>query len=308
MNRSPPRVPAACQAILIAGTTASGKSGLANCYAHATDGLIVNADALQVYSCWRILTARPTAEDEKRHDHALYGHVDYAEPYSVGSWLHEVDALRKQNPGRLLIIVGGTGLYLTSLLSGLAPIPAIDDTTRRKANAIVAASGLAALRDELIAVDPDTAAIIDMNNPARLQRAWSVWHSTGKGMAAWHSETAPPLFARESVLSVVIECERTRLADRIAARLDSMITQGLLDECRNIRPRWDPDLPASRALGAAEIMAHLGGRMTLEAALSAAGQATRRYAKRQRTWLRNRMTGWLRIEADMTEHIHGRRP
>ncbi len=290
-----PPLPEDCQAILIAGATATGKSSLARHYAKQTGGIIVNADALQVYSCWRLLTDRPTEAEVAEYDHALYGHVDYEEPYSVGQWLEDLAGVQDQNPGRVLICTGGTGLYLSTLVRGLAPIPPIDEGARKAA----AAHGVEAMRDDLAIHDPETAAGIDLANPVRVQRAWEVLQSTGRGLAAWQERSSEPIVDRKRALAVVMECETERLADRIATRLAAMVTGGVLEECRSLQSRWDPDRQAARALGARAFMGHLDGMLSLEDALAQAGLATRQYAKRQRTWFRNQMQDWVRIRSGL---------
>jgi len=287
-----PQIPQDCRSILIAGATATGKSSLAKHYAEQTGGIIMNADALQVYSCWRILTDRPSEADMAEHDHALYGHVDYGERYSVGRWLQDVADVQDRNPGRLLIYTGGTGLYLSTLVRGLAPIPPIDAGTRKAA----AEREVEALRDDLAAADPATAAMIDLANPVRVQRAWEVLRSTGMGLAAWQRQSSTPLVDRDRALAVVTECGPGRLAKRIAVRLEMMVAGGVLAECLRLRSRWESDLPASQALGAREFMEHLDGRMSLAEAMTRAGQTTRQYTKRQRTWFRNQMADWARVE------------
>lgn len=276
--------------VLIAGPTASGKSALALALARAGGGVVINADALQVYGCWRVLTARPSPEEEAEVPHRLYGHVDFAAPWSVGHWLREVAPLLA-GPARP-IVVGGTGLYFRALTQGLAPVPAIPPEVRAEADARRAAEGAEALLAEL---DPATAARIDRRNPARIQRAWEVLRATGRGLALWQAETPAPLLPVEAAVAVVLEADRDWLAARIERRFRAMVAEGALEEARALLPRWDPRRPAARALGAAALVAHLRGEMPLEAALRAGIEATRQYAKRQRTWFRNAMPGWRRL-------------
>lgn len=274
--------------VLIAGPTASGKSALALAIAEAKGGVIINADALQVFGNWRILTARPTPEDEARVPHRLYGHVAGDTAYSVGHWLAEVAPLLS-GPLRP-IIVGGTGLYFTALTAGLAPIPAVPDAVRAEADSLPLAALLAGLDDA-------SRARIDTANRARVQRAWEVLRATGRGIAAWQDETPAPLLAPAACIRLVIDAPRDWLTPRIDRRFETMLAQGALDEARANLAGWSPALPSAKAIGAPELIAHLRGALTLAEAAEAARIATRRYAKRQRTWFRARMADWTAIAA-----------
>jgi tRNA dimethylallyltransferase len=276
--------------VLLAGPTASGKSALALALAEAQGRTVVNADALQVYARWRILTARPDAADLARAPHALYGHLAADAPWSVGHWLRALAPLLAARPAP--VIVGGTGLYLTALTEGLAEIPAIPPEIRAAAEARLAAAGLPALAGDL---DAPTRARIDSANPARVLRAWEVLHATGRGLAAWQAGTAPPLVPPAAAHPLVLDPPAAALAARIDRRFDAMMAAGALAEAAAELPGWDPAQPSARAIGAAELMAYLRGEMPLEAAVAAAKTATRRYAKRQRTWLRNRLGRWQRL-------------
>ncbi|MDP5307781.1 tRNA (adenosine(37)-N6)-dimethylallyltransferase MiaA [Paracoccus spongiarum] len=272
--------------LLIAGPTASGKSALALAVARAQGGLIVNADALQVWSCWRVLTARPSAADEAAAQHALYGHVTPDRGYSAGDWLREVEALRD----RRLIVVGGTGLYLTALTRGLAFVPPIPAAVRLEGDALLTRpDGLARM---VAGLDPLTRERIDLRNPARVQRAWEVLRASGRGLADWQADTPPPLIAPEDAQRVVIEADRDRLAARIAARFGAMLDQGALDEVAAMLPSWDPARQWAQAIGAPELVAHLRGEIDRATAIERAVIATRQYAKSQRSWFRGRMRDW----------------
>jgi tRNA dimethylallyltransferase len=278
--------------VLLAGPTASGKSALAMEIADRTGGAIVNADALQVFADWRILTARPTPADEAAVPHRLYGHVAGHEPYSVGHWLRDLrPLLGEARP----IIVGGTGLYFTALIEGLADIPATPAEVRAEADARMAEHGPAPLIADL---DAATAARIDRLNPVRIQRAWEVQRATGRGLAAWQDATPPPLLPLDRTHAFLIPGDRDWLAPRIARRTDAMLEAGVLEEARANRPGWSPALPSAKAIGAAELMAHLDGRLTLDAAREAIVTLTRQYAKRQRTWFRARMSAWVPVHPD----------
>lgn len=281
--------------VLLAGPTASGKSALALQAAETTGALIVNADALQVYEGWRILTARPSPGDEERAEHALYGHVPMDRVYSVGAWLDDVGRVLAANPDRPVIIIGGTGLYFSALTEGLAEIPPVPAKVRAAHDALVAAGGAAAVVAELERDDPETAARIRLDNPRRVQRAWEVLRATGKGLSTWQARAAQPLLPRTRCNAYLLNPAREVLARRIADRFDAMIDAGALEEVRGNLAGWDDTLPAYRAIGAAELRAFLEGRLTRDAAVERAVIATRQYAKRQRSWFRARMQGWHNI-------------
>jgi tRNA dimethylallyltransferase len=278
--------------VLIAGPTASGKSALAMEIADRAGGTIVNADALQVFADWRILTARPSPADEAALPHRLYGHVPGHQPYSVGHWLRD---LRPLLGGGRLVIVGGTGLYFTALTEGLADIPPTPPEVRAEADARLAEHGPGPLLADL---DPATAARIDTLNPVRVQRAWEVQRTTGRGLAAWQDDTGPPLVPLAGARAFLIPGDRDWLAPRIARRFDAMLDAGVIDEARANRPGWSPALPSAKAIGAAELMAHLDGALPREAARELIVTLTRQYAKRQRTWFRARMSAWVPVQPD----------
>jgi len=275
--------------VLIAGPTASGKTALALRIAAAGGGIIVNADALQVYDGWRVLTARPGPEDEMQAPHALYGHVPFEAEYSVGDWLRAVAPLL--NGPQRPIIVGGTGLYFRALTEGLADIPPVPQDIRAQADARDPDDLLC----DLIREDPVIAARIDRQNPARVRRAWEVLRGTGKPLSAWQAETAPPALPLRDATALVLDADRDWLNDRITRRFDHMLEHGALDEARANLPRWSRAGGAAKAIGAPELIAHLRGEMSLAAARDAAIIASRQYAKRQRTWFRARMGEWTQI-------------
>ena len=278
--------------ILIAGPTASGKSALALQIAEAQGGRIINADALQVYDGWRVLTARPSVEEETRAPHALYGHVPFTGDYSVGDWLRDLAPFLREGPRP--IILGGTGLYFTALTEGLADIPTIPAEIRAQADALDITVMLADLDHE----DPMIAARIDRQNPMRVQRAWEVLRATGRPLSEWQADTPAPTLPLSNCQPLVLDCDRDWLNTRIKRRFDLMLTAGALDEARAALPQWDSAKGAKKAIGGPELIAHLSGELSLEDARDAAIIASRQYAKRQRTWFRARMADWRRVLAD----------
>lgn len=271
--------------VLIAGPTASGKSALAMALAARDGRTIVNADALQVYGNWRILTARPSLADEAALPHALYGHLPRDAAYSAGDWLRDLAPLLS-GP---VVIVGGTGLYFSALTEGLAEIPLTPSAIRAEADARLATDGIASLLRDL---DPATLARIDRQNPMRVQRAWEVWRNTGRGLAGWQDTTGPALLPPDQCEALVLRPNVGWLDARIHHRFHQMIAQGALEEARAEAPFYDRALPSAKAIGARELIDHLAGRMTLADATAAAILASRQYAKRQRTWFRSRMAAW----------------
>ncbi len=281
--------------LLIAGPTASGKSALALGLARRLDGAVINADSQQVYRDWRILSARPTPEDEAQAPHFLYGHVALEAEYSAGAWLRDLVRVMEQCRARDLrpIITGGTGLYFKALTEGLAPIPPIPPEIRARAEAELQRLGLARLHAALAARDPETAAALDRANPVRVLRAWEVLEATGTGLAEWRRATAPPLLPLDRTMAIALTPPRPWLHARCDARFDAMLNEGVLDEVADVMALGlDPSLPGMKAAGAPDLMAHLAGQLSLDQAVTRAKTATRRYAKRQLTWMRNQMFRW----------------
>ena len=285
MSQLPPIAPD--QPVLIAGPTASGKSALALQIAQEQGGVIINADAIQVFDNWRVLTARPPEEDEAIAPHLLYGHVPYDADYSVGHWLRDVTPLLASGPRP--IIIGGTGLYFTALTQGLAEIPATPPALREEANARVAKEGFEALLAEL---DAKTAARTDRQNPMRVQRAWEVLTATGTPLADWQDNTPPPLLPLSATLPILFDVPKDWLNARIARRFNLMLEQGALEEAEANLATYDPTHLSAKAIGAPELIAHLRGEIDLETAREQATIATRQFAKRQRTWFRSKMKTW----------------
>jgi tRNA dimethylallyltransferase len=285
--------------ILIAGPTASGKTALAIALAQATGGTVFNADSQQIYSDWRMLTARPTQEEEATVPHHLFGHVPLDQEYSVGHWLREIGpklATCKTNEQRA-IIVGGTGLYFKALTEGLAPIPEVPAEVRARGEADLERLGLAAFTQALKARDPETVATLATDNPRRVLRAWEVLEASGLGLADWRARTPAPLLPLDQAVAIALMPPRDWLYARCEARFDAMLESGALEEVRTVMAMDVPAAaPGLRALGAPELSAHLRGDLTLEDATILAKQETRRYAKRQLTWLRNQMGAWERLD------------
>ncbi|MEC7796489.1 MAG: tRNA (adenosine(37)-N6)-dimethylallyltransferase MiaA [Pseudomonadota bacterium] len=282
---------------LIAGPTASGKSALALKMARETGAVIINADSQQLYADLRILTARPSPEDEAQAEHRLYGVADAAEAWSVGKWSRAALAilaeLRAEN--RPAILVGGTGLYFTALTRGLADIPPVASAVRDQVEADFLVQGEALFRTRLAEIDPAAAQAIEAGDRQRLVRAMSVHAATGRPLTAWKSQTQP-LLAPESWTGLVIEPDRQVLYADCDRRADLMVENDALDEVRRLVARdLSPALPAMKAVGVRELAAYVSGALDREAAVAALKQATRNYAKRQLTWFRNQCRDWSRI-------------
>lgn len=280
---------------LIAGPTASGKSGLALALAERTGAEIVNADSMQVYGDLSILTARPGPADLARVPHHLYGVADGGEAWSVGRWLRAAEAALAAiaGRGRPAIVVGGTGLYFRALTEGLSEIPPVPAEVRDAAEAAYATDGEAAFRERLQGLDPEAAARIAPGDRQRLVRAMSVPMATGRALSVWQAGEAEPVLS--AWRGLVLDPPRAALYARCDARLSAMVEAGALGEVKTLLDRrLDPGLPVMKALGVAEFAAHLHGELSLDEALAQARQATRRYAKRQTTWFRNQTAAWPR--------------
>lgn len=280
---------------LIAGPTASGKSALALRLAEAIGGQIVNADSMQLYRDLRVLTARPSRAEEGQAPHHLFGTVDAAQGWSVGHWLRAATKVLEGILGPA-IVVGGTGLYFKALTEGLAEIPQVSGTIRRDVAIEYEAMGEATFRARLAKADPAAAARIAPGDRQRLARAWEVYASTGRSLTD-HQAAPTGALPAGSWRAVALDPPRAALYARCDARLETMVRGGALEEVRALLARnLDPTLPAMKAVGVREIAAFVRGETTLEAAVVAAQQETRRYAKRQATWMRGQMADWPRIE------------
>jgi tRNA dimethylallyltransferase len=286
------------RAVLIAGPTASGKSALALALAEALGGTIINADAMQVYRDLRIVTARPTPEEEARASHLLYGHVDAAENYSVGRWCVDASAALAavERTGRLPILAGGTGLYFKALTRGLASIPPIPSQIRSVVRERLKREGTAALYAELSARDDASARRLMPGDRARISRALEVVLATGRSITDWHAERMTPALDPHAAIKVFLDVDRAELYGRIDSRFDAMLASGALDEVRALAGRrLDPALPAMKAHGVPWLIRHLNGEIDLPAAVDEAKRDTRRYTKRQATWFRHQLPDWTWI-------------
>ena len=293
------------RAFLIAGPTASGKTALALDVAERVGGAIVNADSMQVYRDFHILTARPTPQEEARAPHFLFGHVDAAVNYSVGRWLADFAATLAELNARGLtpVVVGGTGMYFKAALYGLSDIPAVPDEVREAVRTAAQGKTPQQLHAELAACDPQTAARLQPTDPQRILRALEVFAATGKPLAAYHGPRSAPLLQMSDCRAVFLAPDRAALYARIDQRYDQMIAHGALDEVRALRARGlDRALPAMRAHGAPHLIAYLNGEMSREEAIAHGKSDTRHYAKRQFTFARHQLPDfdWRAPETALT--------
>ena len=283
------------RALLIAGPTASGKSALALTLAEKFGGTIINADSMQVYGDLRIITARPTAEQEARVPHLLYGKVDAAENYSVGRWYADARAAiaQAQAAGCMPILVGGTGLYFKVLTHGLAAIPSIPATIREAVRARLETEGPLQLHSALARRDPASGARIKPRDRPRIVRALEVIEATGRTLSDWHQVGMPALLDPTQAIKVFLAVAREELCRRIDTRFTAMLEAGALAEVAALDARGlDPLLPAMKAHGVPWLRRHLHGEISLEEAVAGGQRDTRQYAKRQHTWFRHQLPDW----------------
>jgi tRNA dimethylallyltransferase len=290
------------KAVLIAGPTASGKSALALELAQKTGGVVINADSMQVYRDLRVITARPTPEEEAKVPHRLYGHIDAAVNFSVGYWVADAAAalaeVRSQN--RLPIFVGGSGLYFKALTRGLSAVPPIPPAIREGVRARLERDGVEALHAELAQRDRVTAERLKLRDRTRIARALEVVEATGRSLTDWHREGLPPLLPSGAFSALFLAPDRDQLYARIDARFDAMLKAGALEEVAALSTRHlDPLLPAMKAHGVPALIRHLGGEITREEAAEIGRANTRQYAKRQFTWFRHQLPEfqWVKPEA-----------
>jgi tRNA dimethylallyltransferase len=293
-------------AILIAGPTASGKSGLALHLAERLGGAVVNADSMQVYRDLAILTARPSPKGQVRAPHLLFGHVDGAVNYSVGRYVEDAAAAleRLHGEGRLPILVGGTGLYFKALTQGLSDIPHVPKSVRAELRAWADGMTAAELHAELAARDPVMAAKLRPSDPQRILRALEVYAATGQSLAAFQGAKHAPLLGPLTYAAIFVAPERAALNAAIDARFDAMLDAGALAEVAKLRKRrLDPALPAMRALGVPHLLRHLEGEIDLEEAARLAKRDTRDYAKRQFTFARHQLSEFRWAAPDEAEAV-----
>ncbi len=283
--------------LLIAGPTASGKTGLSIRAAQENDAVILNTDSMQVYSDLQVITARPSAEEVSQAPHFMFGHVDGAKAYSVAQWLEGIRKCIDENDlrGRKLIFVGGTGLYFNALLAGLSPVPPIDETIRKKWRKAALESSGSELHGELKRLDPEMAVQLRDSDRQRVVRALEVFEGTGKSLLEWQREKGEPFFGKDvSIRKMLIMPDRALLHERINLRFDLMMEQGALEEVKTLLARsLDPKLPVMKAIGVLHLAEYLNDQCSMEEAIEKAKAASRQYAKRQSTWFRNSFgEGW----------------
>ncbi len=291
--------------MIVAGPTASGKSALALAIAEAFCGTIINADSQQRYRDLQILTARPRPADLARAPHRLFGDLGAADSGSAGAWaMAAADEMRAAwREDRLPVITGGTGLYLRALTDGLAEIPEIPADIRGAARALLGDIGNAAFHARLAACDPQIAARLAPGDTQRLLRAWEVFAATGTPLSAWQQDPAPPP-VKANYFKILLLPDREALNAACDARFAAMVEAGAVDEVKGLVEReTPPEAPIMKALGVAELAAVVSSQTDLGAAVAAAQRATRRYAKRQRTWFKHQFNANLTINAQFSESL-----
>jgi tRNA dimethylallyltransferase len=294
--------------VLIAGPTASGKSALALALAQSTGGVVINADSMQVYGDLRIITARPTAGEEAKVPHRLYGHVDAAVNFSAGSWVADAAGVLAELRGqhRLAIFAGGSGLYFKALTRGLSAVPPIPLELRQSVRARLERDGVEALHAELARRDPASAERLSQRDRTRIARALEVVEATGRSLTDWHRDGLPPLLPPGRFSALFVSPDRDALYARIDARFDAMLAAGALEEVGRLAARrLDPQLPAMKAHGVPALLRHLQGEITLEQAAAIGRADTRHYAKRQFTWFRHQLPEfeWVTPEQALTKML-----
>jgi tRNA dimethylallyltransferase len=294
------------RSILIAGPTASGKSRLALTLAQRLDGVVINADSMQVYRELRVLTARPSVEDEAAAPHRMYGMVAGAEAYSAGRFVEDArrELAAAWAAGKVPIVVGGTGLYFKALLEGLSPIPAVPATIRAHWRGEAERLGAEALHHVLRERDPAMAERLAPTDTQRIVRALEVMESTGQSLRDWQKLSGEPVVRDSEALKYVFALSREELRRRCDARFDAMVAGGAVEEVAALMElQLDPSLPVMRALGVTPLAGYVAGKLTLDEAVERGKAETRQYLKRQTTWLSRNMISWNGIDANETESL-----
>ncbi len=286
-------------AILITGPTASGKSALAVDLAKRHDGVVINADSMQVYDTLRVLTARPSDEDMDGVPHHLYGHVPAGQAYSTGAWLRDVTALlpRIRAEEKLPVFVGGTGLYFKALTGGLSEMPVIPDEIRQRLRTRLLEAGPEGLHAELAKVDPAVAESLNAQDGQRIVRALEVFEATGQSIGEFQGQAGPVIVDPETARKVIVLPDRAVLHQRINGRFEKMLEQGAEEEVKALLAIGLPaEMPVMKAIGVSQIAAMLRNEMSPKEVIERGAAATRQYAKRQMTWFRNQMDeSWERV-------------
>jgi tRNA dimethylallyltransferase len=292
--------------ILIAGPTASGKSGLAVDLARRHNGIVINADSMQIYDVLNVLTARPSADDMANVEHLLFGHIHPSTPYSIAKWLHEASSAISSVEGKGMtpILVGGTGLYFKALLEGLSPVPEIDGEIRRHLRER-SETDVGGLYSELQQLDPVSHGLLRPSDSQRIVRALEVVKSTGKTLPWWQErDTDTGFLAGKKPNKILLMPERLLLHERIEQRFKSMIDHGALEEVRQlIGLGIDENMPPMRAIGVRQLAGHIAGDLTIDEAIELSVIATRQYAKRQTTFFRHQFDGGWQIINSANEHV-----
>jgi len=285
-------------AILIHGPTASGKSALSVALAKRVDGEVINADSMQVYRDLRVISARPAASEMDGVEHHLFGHVAASERYSTGKWLEDIKPVisKVQRRGKVPIVIGGTGLYHLALIEGLSDIPPIPEDIRAGVIELHKTGGVPALREKLEQVDRETAERLGEGDKQRLSRALEVWLATGKSIASFHGKKGRSILGPGEWMGVALTPVRAKLYARIDRRFEGMLMEGAMEEARGLAGQNLPeDLPAMKAHGIPWLLEYLRGDLSAEIAAENAKRDTRRYAKRQFTWIGRQFPFWPRI-------------
>lgn len=294
-------------AILIHGPTASGKTALAISVAKRLGGEVLNADSMQVYTDLKLISARPGPEETEDVPHHLFGHVDAATRYSTNDWLEDArkKMLQIERRGKRAVIVGGTGLYFLALTRGLSDIPPVPEDVRAEVRAIAQTEGADGLRSRLMPVDPQVAERLGTGDRQRLARAYEVWLATGKPLSHFQGQRRPPVLGKGDWMGIALTPPRAGLYKRIDRRFEGMLMQGAMEEARKLVNRGlDPELPIMKAHGIPWLAAFIRGEITPEHAAENAKRDTRRYAKRQFTWIGRQFPLWPRIpSADIQDRM-----